>query len=130
MSRHKSEENRIVTRMSDSRINWTHAGYVVGAACLISAGLWLLSELEHFHFNPIPTLGAAIVGAAIHGYVGAGDSYLPAMIFIYATLVGLGVSLFIQKSGVKPVVVIGIAVAIHLVVSFFALLPLMLIGGR
>jgi hypothetical protein len=116
--------------MRESRINWTHVGYVVGAAWLISAALWLLSELQHFHFNPIPAVAAAIVGAAIHGYVGAGDSYLPAMIFLYATLVGLGVSLFIQKSGVKPALVIGITVAIHLVVSFFALLPLMLIGGR
>ena len=102
---------------------------MAGAAWLISAALWYLSEIEHFYFNPIPTLGAAIVGAAIHGYVGAGDRYEVVTIFLYATLVSFGVSLLSQKSG-KPAVIIVMTISIHVLVSFLALVPLMLIGGR
>lgn len=115
--------------MTDKKINWRLVFYVVGGCWLISVVLYVLSEVWHFPFNPVPKVAAYIVGVLVHGYIGAGDRYELLMIFIYATLAGVWLSWALGRK-VSPPAIITITVVVHLILSVVSFPILMLAAGR
>jgi hypothetical protein len=101
----------------------------VGGCWLATLLLYALAEIVNIPLNPVPSVAAAIFGALIWGYVGAGSSYVPAAALIYATLLGLLIALCLDKQ-LNAAITIGVIVAIHLILSILAFPLLMLIIGH
>ena len=115
--------------MADKNINWTRVFYLVGACWLISFVLYVLSEVQDFPLNPVPKVGAYILGIVVHGYIGAGDRYELLVIIAYATLAGVWMAWAIGRK-FSPATIISITIGVHLVLSILSLPLLMLAGGR
>lgn len=90
--------------------------------------LALLGEQLAVFLNPFPLFVKAFVGILVFGYVGGTGGRSIETIFIYWTLVGLGLSWLFHKIERKPaVIVVGL---LHLVLSALTLIPMMLLNGR
>ena len=91
--------------------------------------LLLLGEQLAVFLNPFPLFVKAIFGILVYGYVGGTGGWNIEAIFVYWTLVGLGLSWLIHKMDGKSAVIIVFAL-IHLVLSALTLIPMMLLNGR
>ena len=114
----------------DSAINWRIVVYTI-AGCWLIFGLMLvlLGEKLAVFLNPLPILIKAIFGGLIYGYVGGTKGWNAETIFVYWTLVGIGLSWLLHKK-INPAVIIIVAAVLHVILSVLSLLPMMLIGGR
>jgi hypothetical protein len=92
--------------------------------------MWLLlGEQLAVFLNPLPLFVKAICGILAYGYVGGIGGGSIETIFVYWTLVGLGLSWLFHKVEGKSVVIIVFAF-LHLVLSALTLIPMMLLNGR
>ena len=112
------------------RINWRVVACTV-AGCWLVFGLmlFLYGEQLAVFLNPFPLFVKAILGIIFYGYVGGIGGGNIATIFIYWTLVGLGLSWLFHKLERKSSVIIVVAL-VHLVLSALTLVPMMLFNGR
>lgn len=91
--------------------------------------MWLLLG-EHLavFLNPLPLFLKAIFGILVYGYVGGvgGENILA--IFIYWTVIGLGLSWLFHKIERESALIV--VALLHLVLSALTLVPMMLVNGR
>lgn len=117
--------------MNDSVINWRVVACTVGGCWLVFALMWLvLGEQLAVFLNPLPLFVKAIFGILVYGYVGGLGGRNIETIFVYWTLVGLGLSWLFHKFERKSVMITVVALLLHLVLSALTLFPVMLINGR
>jgi hypothetical protein len=117
--------------MNDSAINWRVVACTVGCCWLVFALMWwLLGEQLAVFLNPLPLFVKAIFGIIVYGYVGGAGGGTIETIFVYWTLVGLGLSWLFHKIEGKSAMIIVVAFFLHLVLSALTLIPMMLINGR
>ena len=117
--------------MNNSAINWKPVAYTVGVCWLIFAFMLLLGEQLFVFLNPLPLLVKAIFGMLVFGYMGStgGRTLDYTAIFVYWTLVGLGLSWLLHNSNRKSAI-IALTALLHLVLSALTLFPMMLLNGR
>ena len=91
----------------------------------------LLGEQLFVFLNPLPLLVKAIFGMLVFGYMGSsgGRTLDFIAIFVYWTLVGLGLSWLLHNSKRKPAI-IALTALLHLVLFALTLFPMMLLVGR
>ena len=93
--------------------------------------MWLLlGEQFAVFLNPLPLFVKAIFGILVYGYVGGTGGWNIETIFVYWTLVGLGLSWLFHKFEGKSAMIVVVAFFLHLVLSALTLIPTMLLGGR
>ena len=90
---------------------------------------WLLGEQLAVFLNPLPLFVKAVFGILVYGYVGGTGGRTIETIFVYWTLIGIGLSWLFHKLESKstPIIVIFF---LHLVLSALTLIPMMLLNGR
>jgi hypothetical protein len=117
--------------VNNSSINWKLVAYTVGACWLIFAFMLLLGDQLLMFLNPLPLLVKAIFGMLVFGYMGStgGQTLDYTAIFVYWTLIGLGLSWLLHNSKHKPAI-IALTALLHLVLSALTLFPMMLLNGR
>ena len=92
--------------------------------------MWLLlGEKLAVFLNPLPLFIKAVFGILVYGYVGGTGGGNIETIFVYWTLVGLGLSWLFHKREGKSVMII-IVVFLHLVLTALTIIPMMLLNGR
>lgn len=92
--------------------------------------MWLLlGEQLAVFLNPLPLFVKAIFGILVYGYVGGAGGGPIATIFVYWTLIGLGLSWLFHKIESKAATITGVAF-LHLALSALTLIPMMLLNGR
>ena len=92
--------------------------------------MWLLlGEQLALFLSPFPLFVKALFGILVFGYVGGTGGGNMETIFVYWTLVGLGLSWLFHKIEGKSAVIIVFALS-HLVLSALTLIPMMLLNGR
>ena len=91
--------------------------------------LSLGKELAVF-FNPFPIVIKSVFGMLVFGYVGSTSGGNVEAIFIYWTLIGLGLSWVLHKVKRQRAVIIACTVMLHLVLSALTLFPMMIFNGR
>lgn len=116
--------------MNDSAINWKAVAYTVGGCWLIFAFMLLLGEHLTVFFNPFPIVVKGIFGMLVYGYQGSTSGRNLEAIFVYWTLVGLGLSWLLHNSKRKPGAIIAFTALLHLVLFALTLFPMMLLFGR
>ena len=116
--------------MNDSAINWKPVAYTVGVCWLIFAFMLLLGEQFFVFLNPLPIVVKGIFGMLVFGYEGSTSGRNLEAIFVYWTLVGLGLSLLLHNSKRKPAAIIAFTALLHLVLFALTLFPMMLLFGR
>lgn len=93
--------------------------------------MWLLlGEQLAVFLNPLPLFVKAIFGILVYGYVGGTGGWNIETIFVYWTLVGLGLSWLFHKIEGKSAMIIAVVAFSHLVLSALTLIPMMLLNGR
>ena len=111
-------------------INWRLVACTVGGCWLIfGLMLALYGEPLTVFLNSFPLFVKAILGILFYGYVGGMGGRNIEAIFVYWTLVGLGLSWLFHKLEQKSTVIIVVAL-LHLVLSALTLVPMMLLNGR
>lgn len=117
--------------LNNSTINWKVLAYTVGVCWLIFALMMLLlgKQLAMF-LNPFPIVIKGVFGILVFGYVGSTSGGDIEAIFIYWTLVGLGLSWLFHKIKRQRAVIIACTAMLHLVLAALALFPMMLFNGR
>ena len=116
--------------MNHSKINWKVVTYVVGGCWLIFAFMLLLGKQLVLFLNPFPLLVKAIFGILVYGYVGGTSGHDVEAIFVYWTLVAVGLSWLLHKIKHRRVLIIVLTALLHLVLSALTLFPMMIINGR
>ena len=89
----------------------------------------LLGKQLAVFLNPLPILVKGIFGILVYGYIGSTSGRNLEAIFVYWTLVGLGLSWLLHNSKSRPAI-IAFAAMLHLLMSGLALFPMMILGGR
>jgi hypothetical protein len=102
---------------------------VGGCWLILALTLSLHGEQLAVFLNPFPLFVKAIFGILVFGYVGSTGGRSIETIFVYWTLVGLGLSWLFHKFERKSAVIIVVAL-LHLVLSALTLIPMMLLNGR
>ena len=115
--------------MNDSAINWKLVAYTVGGCWLIFALMLLLGKQLFLFLNPFPILVKGIFGIIIYGYVGGTGGWDTEAIFVYWTLVGLGLSWVFHYSESKTATITFTAM-LHLVLFALSVFPMMIFNGR
>lgn len=91
--------------------------------------MWLLlGEQLAVFFNPLPLFVKAIFGILVYGYVGGTGGGNIQTIFVYWTLIGLGLSWLFHRIEAKPAMIM-VVTFLHLVLSALTLIPMMLLNG-
>jgi hypothetical protein len=116
--------------MNDSQINWRLVAYTVGGCWLIFAFVLLLGEQLALFLNPLPILVKGIFGMLVYGYEGSTSGRNLEAIFVYWTLVGLGLSWLLHNRKRKLASIIAVTALLHLVLFALALFPMMILNGR
>lgn len=91
--------------------------------------LILPGEQLTLFLNPLALFVKAILGILIYGYVGGTGGWNVEIIFVYWTLVGLGLSWLFHKLDSKAAVIFVIAI-LHAVLSALTMFPMMFLNGR
>jgi hypothetical protein len=89
----------------------------------------LLGEKLAVFLNPFPIIVKGIFGALVFGYVGSTSGRNVEAVFVYWTLVGLGLSWLLHKK-LNLAAIIALTAVLHLVLSALTLFPIMIINGR
>lgn len=80
--------------------------------------------------NPLPIVVKGIFGILVYGYVGSTSGWNLEAIFVYWTLVGLGLSWLLHNTKLKPAVILAFTALLHLVLFALTLFPMMILNGR
>jgi hypothetical protein len=89
----------------------------------------LLGKQLAVFLNPLPIVVKGILGILVYGYVGSTGGQNLEAIFVYWTLVGLGLSWLLHNSKRRPAI-IAFAALLHLVLFALTLFPMMILNGR
>ena len=91
--------------------------------------LLLLGKELALFLNPFPIVVKGIFGILVYGYVGSTSGRNVEAVFVYWTLVGLGLSWLLHKK-LNLTAIITLTAVLHLVLSALTLFPMMIINGR
>jgi hypothetical protein len=89
----------------------------------------LLGKQLFLFLNPFPIVLEGIIGIVVYGYVGGTGGRNFEAIFIYWTVVGLGLSWLFHKSHERASIITFTAM-LHLILLGLSLFPMMLLNGR